>query len=228
MIIILAIILILINTSQVYAQSATESGSPDLYQVTENVRKRIQDVVKDKSLLSLSQETAYIGTLQTITNNTLSMLTDEGTQLASLSSKTKLIKLPSYQTILPTDLSIDGYLAAVGTPQADRVLDTIQIITQDAPPLAATDKHFYGLITQYSTDSNLLTLQNLQTNQSQTFLVGRKTALNQWQTDGTKKLIKRTQTLPLNNPAIVIYSPAASPDGGDLALDVLLNTLPNP
>jgi hypothetical protein len=210
----------------VLAQDSSPSGVA-LDDITENVKKRIQEVVKDRSFLENSNpSTAYLGNLQTITNNTLSILTPEGIRLASTSASTVFIRLPGNRTIGVNDLSIDGYVAAIGESVADKVLDTKKVISQETAPQPPANKSFYGSVISYDPAEFLLVAQNPLTNEQLTVLIGRKTTLNQWVTDGTKNVMKRTKSLPAGSPVMIVYNPEGAPDNGNLALDVLINPAP--
>jgi len=202
-----------------------------LDELTQNVRERIQNVIKDKDIGLPKKEMAFSGTLQSITGNTLSLSTDQGTYLASTSAQTDYWRLPTEKKITFNDLTIDNYLTVIGLLDDEEVLTTSEVITYDSPPETATEKSFYGQITNYDPKEFLLTVTDPKTQTMVVFLVSRKADLNQWSSDGTKSPLKRTDALPIASQVLVIYAPDASPDGGNLAQSVLINTtfpLPSP
>jgi hypothetical protein len=205
----------------VYSQTATSSGI-SLEDITENVKKRIQEVVKDKILTVSSQESAYLGTLQSLNNHTLSVQTDDGIHQASTSAETVFLKTPNLKPITNNDLAIDSYLVVIGISTSDQVLEATEVISQDSAPIPATDKTFYGLIQNYDPKTFIITAQNPATQELFSALISRKANLNRWVADGTKDTLKRTQALPLGTPTIVVYTPGGAPDDSNLAIDVLL------
>lgn len=212
-------------------EKASPSATITLDEITQNVRERIQNVIKDKDLNSPQKEMAFSGTLQSITGNTLSLSTDQGTYLASTSAETEYWRLPTKKSLAFNDLTIDNYLTVIGLLDEEEVLITSEVITYDSPPETTSEKSFYGQITNYDPKEFLLTLTDPKTQTAVVFLVSRKAILNQWSSDGTKSPLKRTDALPVASQALVIYTPEASPDGGNLAQSVLINTsfpLPSP
>ena len=221
---VLSIMIFLLRPSGTVVAADSASSSTDLDVITENVKKRIQEVARDHITTPPSTSTVYFGNLQNFTDNTLSILTGEGVKLASISADTLYYKLPSYKTISQNDIPIDSYVIAVGFPQPEKVLDTTKVFTQDASPVDPTDKTAYGTVLTYDPKKFLLTLQNPKSGEEQQFLVSKKAALNRWVSDGTKDPLKRSDPMEPGTPVLVIYLENGGPNNENLAMDVLLKS----
>lgn len=218
-------VLIFIFFLPLTVQAQTPASEPgNLEEITESVKERLQSVVRDRSSLGLSGiPVAYMGILQSVSGNTLSLLTDDGLKLASISATTSYQKPPAKKSVTLDDVPIDSYVTAIGTAKTEAVLDTQAVLIQDTPPASPSTAIAYGTVVAYDTKDFQLELIPSQ-GEPQTFLVSRKATLNRWVPDGTKEAFTRTTPLDPGTPVLVIFTPGEGPNAENLVNDLLLKS----
>jgi hypothetical protein len=208
-------------------ENASPSTQPDFEIIKENVKKRLQEVVQDKVLGDLTKEkVAIIGSLKSRTGNTFTIETDNTVKLASISSQTQVIRIPSSGSVSLEDISLEDNIVALGYEGPDEVLDTRRIIIQKTIPEDSKYQIAYGIITQYSTKEFSLTITNPADQSNKTFIVSRKAIIKQAYADDTTIQIARTKPLPVDAHALVVFLPAEDKEVDPVAYHVLLKTDP--
>lgn len=206
----------------VYSQTPPATDSAQLDTIKENVIKRIQEVVQDKTNNPQTQLVAWIGTLYSITGNTLNIQANDDTRLASTSAQTAYVRIPGNTTIEFDDLSIDEYTIAIGTLKDTEVLNTLRVIVQTTPPPPPSYKVVSGLVIAYDETDFTLNLQAIGSEPPQVYTIGRSTDVFLISEDGTKSPSRRTESIPPQSHVLVVYGPH---DEGDdiIASEVLIN-----
>lgn len=208
--------------NQVNAQ-APASGSAE--NISESVRERLLSVVHERSNLGITGvPVAYMGILQSVSGNTLSVLTDDGIKLASISASTYYLRPPAKKSLTLDDLPLESFVTTVGTSKSESVLDTETVMIQESPPASPSTSLAYGTVVSYNPKEYLLTLLPSQ-GEPQTFLISRKATLNRWLTDGTKEPFTRTSPLDPGSQVLVVYSPNQGPNAENLINDLLVKSL---
>jgi hypothetical protein len=197
--------------------SATTSGLVDPEVVKENVRRRIQEVIKGDSDIA-SQPTAYAGTLSSLTDNTLTIATLQGTQLASASADTVYVTIPGSKPADVNDLTIDGYVAVLGYMNGTGVLDSRRILIHAAEPSVSDDRSFFGRISEF--DDGLVTLENSVTGQQlELKLVRTSDLLNATAAGNT--ITAEEEDIIKGKMALAIYRPEDQPAESTLSILLL-------
>lgn len=210
-----------------YSQSPTpeeEDALVDLDTIKEQVKQRIQDVVQLDERTSLSNApVAYVGSLVSITTNTLTIKTNEGTQLASTSAVTVVESYPDEDALDLSDMALDAYVAALGFSTDTQVLDARYIIVHDEKPQDETTRVFYGVIVDQDLQDDVITLRNPATNEQLQLTFGKK-SLVRYQVSSTEEEEGETDDeLPMGQPALVLYTPSDDDDELPVVSDLLVN-----
>lgn len=216
-----------VNKIPVNAQSPVATSSSDFETIKENVKKRIQDVVKDKVEGTITKEKiAFIGTLKSRTSNTLSIQTNSTIKLASISGSTKVERNPTISPFGLDDIALDDYLVALGYNGDDEVLDARKIIVEKNPPGSTKYQVIFGKVISYSTKDYTLVIENQPDSNPKTYLVSRKATIKQAYANDVYDLIPRNKPVPVDASALIIYLPAETEADDAVAYQVILKTNP--
>lgn len=192
-----------------HSQDDTETASPGAQEdqtIRDNVRRRIEQVVQSgQDTESPTLNSAIIGTLDSRTQNTLSIMTREGLQLASTSAQTNFVDADS-QTLDLEDLSIGDFIASLGVLEADTdVLVTYRVIVQNEAPETQLNQPFYGILTTIDEDSDMLTIINPDTNTSQSFQIDADTTYFSLNQQGETNELDDVTELSTDHLAVVFF-----------------------
>lgn len=138
-------------------QSATDEAIPQEL-IKENLKERLEKVVKDESKMELLKR-AWVGSLKTIANHTLTIDTREGPKLASISAQTSFLLLPKRAQISAEDLEIGSHTIAIGFLNGNQVLDTRRIIINEEPPETPKRQVHFVTIEDYDSRKDLLVVR---------------------------------------------------------------------
>lgn len=226
-ILILSIIsLLLILPSPIWSQEdSTSSANIDSELIKENVKRRIQEVVKGEGSIQ-KEPVAITGKLLSVANSTLTIDGREGPQLASISAQTTFAKLPGSTPIEFEDISIDDYIVALGFVNGSDVLDTKRIITQKTIPQPSSNQTVFGKISSFDSSTDMFTITNLISNETNNFIIGEKSDINiQVDLDQSIPFDPRDD-LPQNSYALVIFTPVENEN--QVIVDMLIKEFSNP
>jgi hypothetical protein len=195
-----------------YSQDATGSAEIDLDLIKENVRKRIQDVVKIQGEQDLVKTPiAYTGVLLSLANDTLTIETQEGVKLASLSAQTTYARLPDESSANLDDISIEDYVLALGFINGSDVMDARRIISQKTIPQPSDKSVFYGYIDSFDSVTNSFTLTNPQTAETVNLVYTRQSDLQVKLGLDEAIPFDEQDELPPNASALVVYTDQEDP-----------------
>ena len=197
---------------------ASQSGN--LNDITENVKRRIQDVIEEQ--ISQKAQSVIYGKLNSITTNTLFVTQENGVQLASTSAETAFVRLPGNTKLDFEDLAIDEYVIIVGSKNENDVIHAAKVVSQKSPPVQSDQKTFYGNIYTYDPKKFLVTVENPLNSEKQSFLVGRKSNVYFANPDGTKTKIDRKQDFPVQSQVLIIHEGSADPESDTLIQEMLV------
>lgn len=142
-----------------FAQEATESTVTN-QEVKENIKERLEKVIKETDTTQRIKK-AWIGNLESIANNTLTIGTKEGPKLASISAETTFVRLPKRLAIKSEDLEINAFTIAIGLLNGNQVLEALRVIIDEEPPAKTTRKSNFVIIDDFSQKDELLTVHTL-------------------------------------------------------------------
>lgn len=161
-ILLLGLGLTLLFSSRIFGQENEATPSISEETIKENIRERLQDVVKSANTEanSPSPETtkrAWAGLLTDITNSTLTLTVKSEVKQAKLSAGTVIVDAKR-QTIEPDELEIDTFVIAMGYLTAEGVLDTRRVVESPEPSPLTLTAYF---VTIERIDDEILTVKNM-------------------------------------------------------------------
>lgn len=206
---------------------ATPTGSADIDPelIKENIKKRIEQAIKNQNTEASKKKVAFIGTLSSVTKNSFNLESASGSiKQASTSATTVFIDLPSNREMKAADVSIGDYLAALGFLNEDtKVLDARRILVLAAPPQLPIRKPVYGTISAIDLKKNSLTLTKSKNGEVVTVVVTAKTNLTV--TDGSPHVTSISlKDLKLQAPALIMYLPGKTDKEVNTATTILTYT----
>lgn len=147
---------------QVFGQEATNAGDISDETIKENIRERLEKVVKEDNpdilQAATSQKRAWAGNLQDISNQTLTIKTLSDTKQAKVAEDATILDA-NRQPIKAENLEIDSFVIAMGFLDNNSVLDTKRIVVTEEPEPNPLDAYLVK-ITQIQDDT--LTVVSLQ------------------------------------------------------------------
>jgi len=206
-------------------QESTESASQiDDDQIKENIRKRIEQVVNISKTQTDQKKTAFLGTLDSITPNSILLETDEGSTIqASTSASTVYINMNTNKEVSREDASIGNYIAALGFIHSDlEVLDARRLLILDAPPEVPEKTSFYGTIETITDNKSQFELKHPQNGELKLFKFNSKTSFLLSDPAGLTNQELDSDEIEAGQLALVIYEPASSSTSASLADIVLI------
>lgn len=139
-------------------QSASSSASID-----EKV-KEIRDSLKEKAKEELNkikekiEKKAYVGTIEEVTDLTLTLKNFRGKQRVQLSENTEIIGA-NKKEIKVTDLAVDDKVIAMGTVSDNEVLEASRVVVVPLPKVAPAKKIvLFGSITQINSQASTIAI----------------------------------------------------------------------
>lgn len=201
----------IVNMS-VYAAPETGTDSADINadMIKENIKKRLEQVVKNQNTDS-KKKVAYLGTISSITTTSYMLETNQGdVKQASTSANTTFIELSKNKEMKADDVAIGDYVAMLGFENDTlKVLDARRVLVLKTPPSAPRYKTAYGMITKIDVKKNTLTFQLAQSSDTKMFKISTKTPV--FLTDGS---VRRNEIdikdITLMSQALIVYDPVES------------------
>ena len=130
---------------QVFGQEATNAGDISDETIKQNIRERLEKVVKEDNLdvlqTATSQKRAWSGSLQDISNHTLTIKTLSDTKQAEIAEDATIIGA-NRQPIKAENLEIDSFVIAMGFLDKNSVLDTKRVVVINEPQPNPLDAYF--------------------------------------------------------------------------------------
>lgn len=134
--VLLSSIITLTLISPAYAVSPTPTPSTEpasIDQVTENLKKRLQDTQETKEATPTASARAYIGTVKDVIKDTLIMQDKDGKKDVKLVEGTTILRSPGNTVIQADNIRIDDYIIAIGYPDGDDILTGRRLIVSVDP-----------------------------------------------------------------------------------------------
>jgi len=139
-------------------QTASSSASTD-----EKV-KEIRDALKEKAREELDkikekiEKKAYVGTIEEITDLTITLKNFRGKQRVQLSEETTILNA-SKKEIKAADLAVDDKVIAMGTVTDNEVLQASRVVVVPSPKTASAKKMvLFGAITEIDSKASTITV----------------------------------------------------------------------
>jgi hypothetical protein len=224
LVLITTIIMSLTLPSTVASQSA--STSADIDEIKENVKQRIQDVVKIKGEKSIIlTPIAFTGKLLSLANDTLTIETISGVKLASVSASTTYAKLPEGTLTQLDEVAIEDYVLALGYLNGTDVLDTRRVLTQKTIPTPSEKRSLYGKLS-YNEEEDLFSLTPYDSQDPLTLRYNRNSDIF-YETSLDQRLpFDADDPVPTNAVALAIFSESSN-SNPSLVSTMLIRTPPD-
>ncbi len=146
------------------ARAATSSPSAtptsteaDLGEITENLKKRLQDSLAGEAPPSIGTARAYIGIVKDVIKDTLIIEDKDGKKDVKLDGQTNILRTPGNATIKAENIRIDDYIIAIGYPQETDILLGKRLIVSVDPIKPPTKNTGLGTISKITKSSLTLT-----------------------------------------------------------------------
>ncbi|MCH7951435.1 hypothetical protein IH980_01675 [Patescibacteria group bacterium] len=162
----------LLATTTVLSQEATKTAIPE-QEIKESLKERLEKAIKDKDTV-IRLKRAWVGTLDSIANHTLTIETRDGPKLASTSAETTFIRLPKRTKIQAQDLEIGSYTIIMGYLNGNQVLHAQRVIIDEKPKDTPKRQAHFATSLKFNTEDDFLTF-DLATGETQTLQVSKDT-----------------------------------------------------
>ena len=151
-------------TFQAKAQSptpeATAAAEEDLEDKIEGIREAVKEKVAEKNEeIGLGGKRAFAGAISDISNNTITLETENGKKQAQTTDETTFVD-ENRKEISLEDLVIESYIIALGYLEGEDLLDTRRVVISEEPePIELIA--VYGKVSDKSSDEeeNVLTIK---------------------------------------------------------------------
>lgn len=120
----------------IHAQESTNSAETT-DEVKQNIKERLEKAAKEEgAVLGKTDKKAYVGTLESLTQNTLTIKTLSGSKQVAVAENAKIIGAKR-EALKVDDLEIGSYLIAMGFTTDNDFLDGRRIVVTDKPLTSA-------------------------------------------------------------------------------------------
>ncbi|OGV92763.1 hypothetical protein A3B57_01995 [Microgenomates group bacterium RIFCSPLOWO2_01_FULL_47_10] len=127
---------------------ATDSAQAENADLTQSIKDRIKKIATQSSTLIVpKRKIAFLGSVEKITHETLTLKTSDDIKLASLSAQTTFSRLPGNNAVKQNDISIGDYAVAMGFINGSQVLETKRILLFADDPALTKKTSSAGIIT---------------------------------------------------------------------------------
>lgn len=217
----LTLALLLGNTqSKAQENNATKSSEPSELEITQNIKERIKKIATQSSTLSQKRKIAFIGSIEKIANETITIKTQDAINLASVSASTTYVRMPTGSESSLSDVSIGDFAVAMGFIADSDVLQTKRILLYDKTPESLKKTSVAGLVKLVDNIEQAITL--ITEGEEITITFTKKTLFNLQR--GLEKEELKAEQLEDGQLITIIYTPAIDEYSTHKALSVLATT----
>lgn len=202
-------------------QSTSPSGQLDDEALTQNIKDRIKKIATQSSALSQKRKIAFIGLIQKIANETITIKTDDKINLASVSASTSYVRMPSTTASKLEDISIGGFAVAMGYINGSEVLETKRVLLYESLPEKPKKAVFAGPIKLIDAEENQITIEV--DGEDKVVELTKNTNMNRQ--SGLEKTPIELTDLQLGQFTAVIYVPTTDQYTTPKALSILATTI---
>jgi hypothetical protein len=219
---------ILLSAAVATAQEATSSADIDPDTIKENIKKRIEQVVREQRTDRPQKKIAFLGTISSITPNSITLETAGGNvEQASTSATTVYVETNTSRTVNQEDVSIGDFVAALGfRDQNTSVLDARRLLVMRNPPVIPKKSSFYGSIKNIDTRRNRIELTSVSQDETKLFLLSAKSLISVANPNGLTNQEITVEELNQGQMAMVIFTPAAASTSASPVDSMLLKPQP--
>lgn len=134
--------------------SSLPSPSPaSINEVTENLKKRLQDSLEDEPSAPVSIALSYVGVVKDIIKDTVIIEDKDGKRDIKLKDDTDILRAPGNAAIKPENIRIDDYIIAIGYPGEGENMNGRRLIVSADPIKPPAKTSAMGTITKLAKNS---------------------------------------------------------------------------
>lgn len=123
-----------ISPSPSSSPTASPASSPaSINEVTENIKKRLQESLGSKESVTGLDARAYIGIVKDVIKDTIIMQDKDGKKDIKIEDDTVILRSPGSAVIKPENIRIDDYIIAIGYPGESDTLSGRRLIVSIDP-----------------------------------------------------------------------------------------------
>lgn len=148
------------------ATTASSSANPSptvepvsIDEVTENLKKRLQESLENKESAPTDSARAYIGVVKDVIKDTIIIEDKDGKKDVKLEDSTTIVRSPGNTVIKPENIRIDDYIIAIGFPGEGEILKGRRLIVSVEPIKSPEKKSGLGTISKIGKNSLTLTVE---------------------------------------------------------------------
>ena len=142
----------IIHASDSMAQTSTDSADISDEEIKESIKERLEKVSQDDE--SSFVKRAWVGTIEDITNSTLTLLTDSTTRQAQVAGDASVVDEDRSQ-IDTDELEIGSFVIAMGFINGNEVLDAQRVVVAQEPESTSAQSTF---VTITDIDDDIITV----------------------------------------------------------------------
>lgn len=147
-----------LTSHPIMAVSPSPSLEPNtINEVTENLKKRLQDSLENEDDQQNTPYRAYVGKVKDVIKDTLIVEDKDGKKDVKILDGTTIIRTPGNATIKSDNIRIDDYIIAIGNLTEDEIMDGKRLIVSVNPISSPTKATGIGSLAAIS--KNSLTLR---------------------------------------------------------------------
>ena len=180
-------LLLLLSTSSVQAQTATESASPSPEVTTQNLKERIERVVQEKKEAIKgaidrmgTQKRGFIGEVQRISEETISVKTSKGVRIVAVNDPDLAI-FKNQQPIKLENIAVGDWIVAMGFAEEDGTFTPRRLLVSSQTLRPKDYRLELGNITEVTRTT--VTITTRVDGSSQEFTVNRQSKLQDIQSE---------------------------------------------
>ena len=129
-------------------------------EVTDNLKKRLQESLELKETENTQKARAYIGTVKDVIKDTIIIEDKDGKKDIKLERDTIILRSPGSTTIKPENIRIDDYIIAIGYPTEDSTLKGRRLLVSADPIKVPPKTSGIGTLNKISKSSITLKLED--------------------------------------------------------------------
>jgi len=148
--------------------SPTSSSTPSPANTEDEKVKEIRDAIKEKvnEIKEKIEKRAYVGTINQITDSTLTLDNFRGKQRVRLTETTTIIGL-NQKEIKPKELALEDKVITMGTLGDNEILEAKRVLVVPKPKTTPAKRLvFFGQMTKIDSKNSLLTLADLKNSET--------------------------------------------------------------
>ncbi len=155
--------------------SATATSSATTAEVTESLKKRLQETLAEDNPTPALAYRSFVGVIRDVIKDTLVIEDKDGKKKIVIQDGASVVRSPGNKTIPVDSIRIDDNVISIGTLKESDELEAVRIIVSADPLTTTTKTSALARITKLTKSS--VTTTTLNTGETKTILINQKTTL---------------------------------------------------